>query len=120
MTYRGHPKAFIVTFLVGICFHTWALAFTSMVLSNGTGSELNPLYYPFGEFFFWVLSYSFVVFSYLAIWFLQVSSKARWAILLALTGMTAYDFAHDFFVLEFHQSVTFELWTILLKILRLF
>lgn len=112
---RTHPAAFVITFLAGICFHTWALALTVISLSGGSATELNPLFYSVGALFFWVLSYTFIISAYLAVWFFNMSAKARWTMLALVTLMTAYDFTHDFIVLEFHQSLTAELWAYLLK-----
>jgi hypothetical protein len=86
-----------------------------ITISGGTGTELNPLFYSVGTIYFWVLSYAFIILGYVVIWFLALSSKAGLAMFVLLTCMTAYDFAHDFIILEFHKSFALELWEYLLK-----
>ena len=83
------------------------------MISIGSGTELNPLFYSFGVTVFSFFGYAFLVVAYLIIWFVDMPSTVRWSLMIVLTVMTAFDFTHDFILMEYHRTMIPEFWRFL-------
>jgi hypothetical protein len=88
-------SVFLALAISGLVLHYLAIYLTKAIIVSGTGQEGNPLFYIMGSSNFVLFGFMVLGGYYAVDWILNVPNWYKIVGASWLTGLTAFDFAHD-------------------------